>query len=296
MLKVLIWNLQDFFVFMDKYQNEDLKVLTEPKWQLLTNSFKTNKPLKDILAIAELVQHIKPDILLLTEVGGLESIENFNQYFLQDQYRVIHSKSNSERGIDLAALVRPDLECKFKLHTNKVFARGLLEVNLEINKTHLCFLHTHLKSKLNLRGNDFEGRDQRKKEVLAIGKIIKKKQALPHIHPIVTGDLNGIISQENTEPELADFAHIYGLYDAFELLNLPHFERWSYLYYNSHSDAVFMQLDYCLMEKELAKHLHSETKVLNFLGETRTIFPLNRAEKNHHPSDHYPLLIAFDFA
>lgn len=281
---------------MDKYKGEDLTELSEIKWQMLTTSLNTNKPIDKIWAMADLILNCNPDILLLTEVGGKESLENLNRYFLKKRYNIIHFNSNSGRGIDISALIKPNIHFTSCFHNHNSFARGVLEINTKFGGNNLCILHTHLKSKLNLKGEDFEGRSQRKKEVLSLGKIISNKEKCKNTnhHIMVTGDLNGIIYQEQTEPELAIFANNFGMHDVFEHLNRPFFDRWSYLYYNKHNEGIFMQLDYCLMKKNLAAYLNAETKILDFNGDTRTNFPATVKEKFQYPSDHYPLQIVLN--
>ena len=52
-----------------------------------------------------------------------------------------------------------------------------------------------------------------------------------------------------------------------------------------------MQLDYVLVDAEMAKLLSEETCVVNFEGNPRLNFPKSLAEKRMHPSDHYPLVV-----
>ena len=293
-LKILIWNLQDFFVFLDKWNGQDLNELSEAKWQILSSSFKENKSLTHVKEIANLINKLDVDIILLTEVGGKESLENFNQHFLKTHYRTIHFPTNSDRGIDIGAFISPKIEDQIiqtKFHDHKNFARGLLEISLKVNKYNLHILHTHLKSKLNLKGSDFEGRSQRQKEVNSIKNIVRKVRAKAHSTVMITGDLNGVIYKDNTEEELRPFAKNLGLRDALDHLDRQLFERASYIYYNKHGEEVLMQLDYCLLEDNLAGFLSQETRILDFSGDSRTSFPKNRSEKMSLPSDHYPLFI-----
>lgn len=278
---------------MDKYNDENLEEFNEAKWQLLTTSFKTNKELIKVKAIADLIMSTHADLILLTEVGGHESLKNFSHHFLENRFDIIHYDSNSDRGIDLAALISPKLNYKSKFHNHSCFARGVLEICLEINNFNLHIFHTHLKSKLNLKGKDFEGRAQREKEVNKVVEIIKQKNSN---HIILTGDFNGIIYQDNTEKELAAFDNKLGLKDAFEHLKSPFFDRWTYLYYNKQNDGIFMQLDYCLLTETLAKNLDKDqTMVLDFEGSKRTHFAKNKLEKNTYPSDHYPIQVQLNF-
>ena len=135
-LKVLLWNVQDLFIFMDKYQGEDLSLISEPKWQLLTTSLKNNKELNKVKGLAECINRQSPDLLFLTEVGGKESLDNFNTYFLDDEYLIYHHASNSDRGIDVGILYKKNLKLisQFKFHKHKVFAFG----HFQIPRLYVC--------------------------------------------------------------------------------------------------------------------------------------------------------------
>ena len=121
-LKILLWNLQDFFVFLDKYNDQPpIEELTEAKWQLLTASFKPNKDLAKVQGIQKLIHSTQADILLFTEVGGKESLINFNKYFLKNEYTVFHFNSNSDRGIDVGVLAKVSKNLQIK---SKGFCKG----------------------------------------------------------------------------------------------------------------------------------------------------------------------------
>lgn len=295
-LKVLLWNVQDLFVFMDKYQGEDLKTLSEAKWQLLTTSLKKNKELHKLHGLAGAINTQQPDIILLVEVGGLESVQNFNQYFLKNEYKPIHFNSNSDRGIDLAVLCKKNLtkNIRTKFHKHKVFARGVLQFEYRPTENErFIFLLTHLKSKLNKAG-DFEGRTQREKEVKKLIEIFDKVSENNQFPTFICGDLNGIIYQNETEPELDLFATKSGLFDVFEHLDRSHFERATYVYYNDQGNAHLMQLDYCLFHKKWLSLINKSSRVIDFDGQTRTSLVSNLTQKRDSPSDHYPVLINLD--
>ena len=179
-LKCLLHNTQDLFLFMDKYKDEIVHELTEPKWQMLSTSLLPNKNLKKLLALKETYKAHDPDILLLIEVGGSESLNNFNKYFLDDAYEVFTSASNSDRGIDLGFMVKKEIASFFEfsayvdnlLSNQKKFSRGVFELKLKKEEEiKMIFLLTHLKSKLNLKKLDFEGRGQRQAETMELAKI-----------------------------------------------------------------------------------------------------------------------------
>lgn len=292
-MKLLLWNLQDFFVFLDKLEDtQDPLELDEPHWQIASSSFKPNKLKKHLNAMAEFIELHRPDICLFTEVGGPESIHNFNHYFLKNTYKASHFASNSDRGIDLAILYKKDLDITGdRFHNDKAFARGVHELRFNFNSTPICVLLTHLKSKLDKEKKDFEGRSKRAREVARLLKIAQKRESQGN-KVIIAGDLNGVIYEDETEPELALFAKNLGLIDVLEHLKRPFFERATYLYYNRNSEIIPMQLDYVLMDSELAKKLDDQmTGVFDFDGKPREAYPRNLEEKKMQPSDHYPIIV-----
>lgn len=277
---------------MDKYKDEDIESLSEAKWQLLTTSFKSNKELEKVKGIRDLILQVNPDICLFTEVGGEESLANFNQYFLKKSYDLFHTPTNSDRGIDLGILFKPELKrhSKFKFHSQRVFARGVMQYELYFNKQQrFTFLLTHLKSKLNKAG-DFEGRSQREKEVDKLIEIYKKVSRDSNIPTAICGDLNGIIYEDESEFELAKFAKNMGLIDIFAHLNKSHFDRSTYVYYNNNQSHL-MQLDYFLIEQKWLGFIEQNSQILDFDGTTRVTITNNLSEKQRCPSDHYPVLI-----
>jgi endonuclease/exonuclease/phosphatase family metal-dependent hydrolase len=290
MLDILLWNLQDLFIFLDKYNGEDLKEINNPKWQLLSSSFKPNKDLEKVRAISDLIQEISPHICLFTEVGGRESLENLNEYFLNNQYEVFHKETNSDRGIDMGILVKKDISQKTKLiiHNQKVFARGVLELQIDYLGTNLTFLLTHLKSKLNLDGKDFEGRHQREKEIKKIVQIVKSHH---NKNLFFCGDLNGIIYKDQTEHELSSLENKAYLKDVLEHQDIPLIDRYTYVYFNKQNIPNMSQLDYIMCSEKTYTKFAANAQILSFSGQIRADFPINKEEKLKYPSDHYPYLL-----
>jgi hypothetical protein len=291
-VKILLHNAEDLFVFMDYYKGENLAQLSEVKWQLLTTSFKQNKPLKKLFELAELYLKHDPDIILLCEVGGQESLDNFNQYFLNNKYDAHSPPSNSDRGIDLGILIKKDFQSPYEvishkdyvLKNNKKFSRDLLE--LSFHKKFKIF-HTHLKSKLS-KAQDFEGRSQREAEVLGLMDFYQKNKN--HNIPIIfSGDFNGSLLDKD-DRELSPL-NDSELYHALE--HIPQDERVSYIYFK-HQNGFKNQIDYFLINNDF-KHIidPNQSKFLKFLDMQVGELPWakNIKEKQSYPSDHYPLLL-----
>lgn len=299
-LNIILLNCQDLYIFMDKYKGEDLDTITPPKWQLLSTSFFPNKNLEKVNQLSKFFLHHKADILMLTEVGGKESLENFNKFFLQDKYKVLLEPSNSDRGIDLGYLVKKDLEVetqlishtKAKLENGKKFARGVFELRLiKNNKPIFINLLTHLKSKLDLKKQDFEGRTQRVSEVKYLAKLHKKlSNDFPNIPVFISGDLNAIIYKDQTEPELSELLTKGHLLDIFEIDDRPFEKRVTYCYFDKKRDRFDMQLDYILVPKKYKSVVDTtQSQVLSFFSDRSIEYPDSLSAKLALPSDHYPV-------
>lgn len=284
---------------MDKYNGEDLETLFAPKWQLMTSSFFPNKSLDKLFAIADMVKEIAPDILMLVEVGGKESLENFNKYFLDNKYDVLLEPSNSDRGIDLGYMVKKDLPIEAKLisHTKKIlsnkkkFARGVFELQL-FKDEKLVFKNylSHLKSKLNMNGKDFEGRAQRGAEIEYLVSLYNKDlKSFPDIPICFSGDFNGIVYKRDTEEELKPIVDKTQLLDVFEILDFPIEKRMTYCYFNRVNQRHPMQLDYIFLNKKFKSSIITEeTQILGFTYPFTDTYelPASFKEKRDMPSDH----------
>lgn len=119
-LKVMVLNAQDLFLFMEKHNHEKDSVveLTEIKWQLMSSSLLMNKAKDKCLALAATIKDSEADIVMITEVGGPESLSNFAKYLLNDEFFALSLPSNSDRGIDLGYLVRKNIPYELELHTH----------------------------------------------------------------------------------------------------------------------------------------------------------------------------------
>ncbi len=287
---------------MDKYDGEDLEELFPPKWQLFSSSFFPNKPLEKLIEIKKMIKTLDPDMLFLTEVGGAESLENFNKYFLDDQFYILCEPSNSDRGIDLGYMINKRLPYKAELisHTkkrlsnSKKFARGLMELRLSLNDSYVYINYlVHLKSKLNLKRDDFEGRSQRQAEVDYLKELyLKHSKKYDNIPITISGDFNGIIYKEETEQEFKELLEQTDLKDAFEHKSLDLQKRMSYCYFNRQGARYPMQLDYFLLGQKHAQILNS-ARLIGFNEPYLDTYELpgSLQEKFKMASDHFPLLI-----
>ncbi len=113
------FNVENLFLYFDEAPTKPVREMNEVEWRRLSRSTIENKELAKVLEIARTVDDLNPDILMLSEVGGRESLSNFSRYFLNDRYAPHLIEGNSDRGIDLGFLVRRDLPLKYDMVSHK---------------------------------------------------------------------------------------------------------------------------------------------------------------------------------
>jgi endonuclease/exonuclease/phosphatase family metal-dependent hydrolase len=300
-LKFLSFNVQDLFLFLDKYQGENLATIDEKTWSSFSISLKKNKSLEKIIGIQKVIQETNPDIILLTEIGGLESLENFNKYFLTSSYQSYLLPTNSNRGIDLGYLVKKKFHAKlishknFVLSLNEKFSRDVAELRVYFrNQLKVIFLGVHLKSKLDKDKKDFEGRKKRALEIEGLKKIYLALRKKYHLTPlIVAGDFNGILEKDSREPEFEKFMKETHLIDILDLSGVPQSERYTYLYFFLGEKPWPQQIDYILMEKKFEDLLDKKNcfvyRFKNSFGDELEVKTIK--EKWDLPSDHFPVVM-----
>jgi hypothetical protein len=302
LLKTMVLNAQDLFLFMDKHDQTSLEDLTETKWQLMSSSLFFNKSKDKCLALAQTIRDSGADIVMMTEVGGHESLANFARFVLNDEYISLSLPSNSDRGIDLGYLIKKTLPYELALHTHvdfalpapaKRFSRDVLRLDLiRDEKIEMIFLLVHIKSKLDLKRADFEGRTRRVHEVKGLLQIYEK--LLVHQVPIlVGGDFNGHAGEKDTEEEFKAIYQETDLKDIAFLANIPEEERFSYIYFTRGGNRFVQQIDYLFISERFAHLIEpGECYFPRYKNPSGTPMPIptRMEQKNTLPSDHYPFL------
>jgi hypothetical protein len=235
-------------------------------------------------------------------VGGHESLANFAKHVLNDEYFSLSLPSNSDRGIDLGYLIKKTLPFQVAIHTHvdftlpypaKRFSRDVLRLDLIRNeKIEMIFLLVHIKSKLDLKKADFEGRNRRILEVKGLLEIYEK--LLVHQVPIlVGGDFNGHAGEKETEEEFKALYDKTDLKDIAYLAKIPEEERFSYIYFNRGGNRFVQQIDYLFISESFAHLIDASEcyfpRYKNASGIPLPI-PTRMEQKNTLPSDHYPFL------
>ncbi len=280
---------------MDHYKGEDLHTISNKDWQSLSLGNTTpNKHIQKIEDAAKVIKDIDADIYLLCEVGGPESLNNFNSYFLKNEYDVIAFEGTSRRSLDVGFLVKKDLSKNItsidnkniKLSDQSYFSRSLGEIHLiRDNEVQMVLLLTHLKSKLTAEG-DFQGLSKRALEIKGLNKHIKSiQQSFNNPKVILAGDLNS---------DLEDL-RLMKLMDLDNFLDLKSSsveDKCTHIYFGS--TIAYHQFDYIFTTKNMRDLLDlNNSYVYRFKNDYGDVLKLPEilSEKFQHPSDHYPVVL-----
>ena len=292
-MKITEWNLENFYILMDKYKNQDIDTMTNDEWENLSVSTTIkNKHLQKVLDAKRVIEEIDADVYVFTEVGGRESLSNFNKYFLDEKYWYYFKNGNSNRGIEIGFLVNKRLDYKAEVHSNKNillengkrFSRNIAELRLSQNdKLKLIILGVHLKSK-HSREDDFQGMRQREMELKALRTHISKLEKEYSVPVVIAGDFNCTME----EPELKNFAK--GLSEFHKIKKSSIEESCTHVHFST--KRVLNQLDYIFSTKNLKYDLKNSYtyKFRNEYGDVLDL-PESIQEKQWNPSDHYPLVL-----
>ncbi len=325
-LKVMCYNLENFFLLSDVDLTFEHLKLDPIRWQRLSTSIYDNKPLQKLIWIQKIIQEMNPDILMLSEVGGYESLKNFNHLFLNNGYLIALSEGNSDRNIDVGYLIKKDLGFYFDLHSNKnrplhflypheippshlpapalqshKFSRDVAELHLFTDnkeKPFLIFLLTHLKSRLDPEGIDAQGYLRRKAELESLVEIYNELKAQhPQAGFCVGGDFNGnaTITPPSNLPYDSEFNALFtktDLADICSLSGLTPEQSATYYQVMRGQRTEARQLDYCFVSSNLKPLLNKDSVTVYRYRDSLGVPydpPKTMEEKQSFPSDHYPL-------
>jgi endonuclease/exonuclease/phosphatase family metal-dependent hydrolase len=316
-LNLMLWNVENLFIFMDKYNGQDLSQMDEFTWQHLGSSLINNKPLKKVHNIAATINEYRPDIIMLVEVGGPEALNNLNQYFLNDCYQPLTLPSNSDRGIDLGFLINKKInlgtklksycdreldfqypiEKKNKIKKNHYFSRDVLQLDLiQENKVVLSILLTHLKSKLDKLRIDPQGNLRREAELKKLVEIyLELKEHNPERPIIMAGDFNGFAQKNHLDFEFKALYEKTSLQDALELIGeIDPIKRYTHLHQSFNQLIVPNQIDYLFLEPNNRLKL-KQAKIIHLVEDFLAQDPSELFKiKSSLPSDHFPYLVKLE--
>lgn len=326
-LKFCLINAENLFLLFDQRPLVAMEDLSEKQWQKLSTSVYDNKPLHKTLALAKALKEIDADIFMLCEVGGQESLKNFNEYFLNDAYSCCLIEGNSDRNIDVAFLVRKGLPFYFDLLSNKnrpiqflypherqslqegyplkagltqshKFSRDVAELHLftqDKEKPFLILLLTHLKSRLDPERIDPNGFERRRAELRTLVEIYQELEVRrPGVPVLVAGDMNGFAGRPGTDEEFRWLYEHTDLEDVLEVAQLPAAERATFYQVRGGSGgADGRQIDFAFLSARLRPFLKAgSAQVYRYKGPHGLPHdtPQSLDAKLLLPSDHYPLI------
>ncbi len=297
-LRFGLFNAENLFLLFDHPIPSHFQKLSEAQWQKLSASVYENKPLQKCIQIANIIKENKPDIMMLCEVGGLESLKNFNHLFLDSHYSVALIEGNSDRNIDVGFLIKKTQNFYFDLSTNKnrplhflyphesvsqkngypvkattqLFSRDCAELKLfktDRNDPFLIILLTHLKSRLDPERIDPGGTERRAAELQTTIQIYKElKQKFSNASIILAGDMNGYAGRgtttalENFPATDAEFLSIYSetdLQDIFEVAGVSLDKRSTFYQIKNGQKIEGKQIDYCFLSQALHAYLNKKS-------------------------------------
>jgi endonuclease/exonuclease/phosphatase family metal-dependent hydrolase len=266
-LRVASFNAENFYLLLDRdYGRAELEALDEATYRNMAASiYNQNKRRNKIAEIARIILEHDFDLVGLCEVGGLETLENFNRLYLEDRYECRLHEENSRRGIYVGALLKrgrfPNLRAEA---VPGEFSRNLLRLDLGDEGGGLEVFVLHLKSQ---RGEDF-GLDRRVDEVAHLAGLVRTRKC------VVMGDFNGVLIRGMHQFEYDRFLDL-PFYDVLAAVGIPPERRRTHYYFGN--GARFSQLDYIFCSHDI--------EVLD-AGVVEDEVPRSRAERNRLPSDH----------
>lgn len=315
----------------DGTPGKDLLNLKEAQWQRLSTSVYENKPLKKTLEIAKALKEIDADVIMLCEVGGYESLKNFNLLFMDDAYSPCLIEGNSERNIDVGFLIRKKMPFYFDLQSNKnrpinylypherqslahgypvkggkvtmshKFSRDVAELRFfkaDKEKPFLIILLAHLKSRLDPERIDPNGFERRQAELRTLLEIYNELDAVhPDLPIMVAGDFNGNASSTNTDEEFRDIYTTTKLKDVLEVAGLSPEARATFYQVRNGARADGRQIDFAFLSPSLQSSLKiGSTFVHRYKDEfgMEHDTPRSMDTKLSLPSDHYPIVFELE--
>ena len=270
---------------------------------------------------------------MISEVGGEESLFNFNNKYCNNYFSPTLIKGNSDRGIELGFLIKRGMPFSYSHYTHKnrsikfnyefekkenekkkklnlpplykphKFSRDIAELRVfpkgknEVPAFILLFVH--LKSQLDFGGYDENGSKRRGAELKTLIDVYLslQKKYNNKVPILIGGDFNGNAQLSNHDPEFQYLYEKTDLRDILELLNLPKEQKSTLLLPTSVHKNSTLQFDYLFISQKLKRFVRQKSSGIYYYKNPETgvplPFPQEENEMRHFPSDHYPLVLDF---
>ncbi|MBX2989011.1 MAG: hypothetical protein KF802_14070 [Bdellovibrionaceae bacterium] len=326
-LRFCLLNAENLFLLFDQPPAADKLPADEGQWQRLSTSVYENKSLRKTKDLARAILDVDPDIVMLCEVGGLESLQQFNELFLSKAYSPVLIEGNSDRNIDVGFLIRKGEPFYYDLISNKNrpinylypheresmaqgypikaqshrFSRDVVELKLfqkDRENPFLIILLTHLKSRLDRDRIDPGGFERRQAELLTLLQIHHELRAKhPNTPMVVAGDFNGHAGAAGTDEEFRPLYENTDLRDVLDVAGLSPEQRATFYQVRSGARTEGRQIDYCFLSPLALPYLKKDSaRVYRFKDEQglEHDIPQTLDAKLNLPSDHYPLVFELE--
>ncbi len=308
-LRVVGYNVLNLFHFVGSFKHEP----GSGNRRVPQGSGPTDKPESEREGVAKAIRDLDPDVLVMTEVENLETMQQFSKTYLHDRYESYLIEGNDARGIDVGFYVRRSLKLHVEHRTNKeevwndptegnaegaVFSRDLPVLILRKKAGDyplLILAGTHYKSKRD-RDGDPQSRIHRAAQVAATSRIFSKiYEEFGKDAPLaMAGDFNGSV---NEEPEFRSLFLQSKLKDAFDLVRpaLSERDRITHTYHPREMPAERHQIDAVLLAPWLQQFVRTG-RVYRYLGRGGAPLPIPETfdERKRNPSDHFPVYVELD--
>src|SRR3989339_291725 len=287
------------------------------------------KSAEKLEALAKTMQMINADIFMLSEIGGIYSLELFNTKYLNNEYVPSLIPGNSERGIELAYLIKKKFKFFWQHKTHKdrninfdpsikyTFSRDVAELrlyptspDLPNSRPIMILLLVHLKSQLDSTGPainqiDRGGKLRRTAEAQTLMEIYKelvdefnnpsRSSNLPEVPICMAGDFNGNAQRKTCDSEFATIYKENSLADLLELIQIPIEQRISLTYFVD-ATKFLNQFDYFFVPLSLRSEIvRSESGVAAQIDvnglRVENISVSSEEIKRKLPSDHFPIVL-----
>lgn len=290
-MKICTFNVENLFFNLPSKNIDNGELPEYQNYSIyINNEIYTNKNFAKIEEIASYIKDIDADIVGLVEIGGKDSLSNFNKYFLDSAYDCYLIESCSSRPIYTGFLIKKILDFDeinyLDIGNNRKTSRNIMYVSLFNKKRNIANLMVcHLKSQ---RGIDF-GIDKRYQE---IKYIVEAYQSVPKNIPFfLMGDFNGIATRNDRQFEYDAIYNETDLIDCLELCNVK--DRGTHI---SFKNGVLndSQLDYIFVNNS-AQNIIKKAYIYRPKSFDSLINPKSYEERSKLlPSDHLPLVIEID--
>lgn len=262
--------------------------------------------------IAEVILDQRPEVLVLQEVHSKKSLEEFNSNMLQDRYEVFVVSGNDSSGMNLAFMIKRDLNLKTEIKSHKdqewfdpaskevdyLFNRDFPALILrQENKTGpalIVFAH-HGKS-MNDRPGDPKSVKMRTAQISRIKDILLQFSETygKETPTIVAGDFNTDILRGS---EITSLKNVFRDVFDFSPIVRDLFDRYTHTFHPHQGPTQATALD-AIFANQALKDAIKSARVFHYRDELGVEKPLpaNSEQRAENPSDHFPIIVDIDVA